>query len=325
MLKSTKPVIAVVAVRTGCGKSQTSRAVVDLLRKSGKKVVSVRHPMPYGDLEKQKVQRFATIEDLKKNDCTIEEMEEYEPHIAMGSIVYAGVDYGLILKEAEKEADVIIWDGGNNDIPFYKPDLTITVADPLRAGHEVKYYPGEINFRLADIIIINKIDSAKAEDVQEIVDNAAKLNPQAKIIKAESTVTLGNPEIIKGKRVLAIEDGPTLTHGEMKIGAGVVAAKRFGASELVDPRPFVVGKIQETFDHYPDIGILLPAIGYREAQMKDLETTINKVDCDSVIVATPIDLARFIKINKPNTRVRYELSKDAKDELRNILATKKFI
>jgi predicted GTPase len=318
MIKSKKPVIAVLAVRTGCGKSQTSRAVVKILREAGKKVVSVRHPMPYGDLEKQKVQRYAKLEDLTKHQCTIEEMEEYEPHIAMGSVIYAGVDYQAILKRAEKEAEVVVWDGGNNDTAFYKPNLTIVVVDPLRAGHEVKYYPGEVNFRLADVLVINKIDSAKPEDIQVILDNAKKINPKAKIIKAESTITVEHKEYVKGKRILAIEDGPTLTHGEMKIGAAVVAAKRLGA-KLVDPRPYVVGRIKETYRHYPEIGILLPAMGYGAQQMKDLETTINRVKCDAVVIGTPIDLGRFIKINKPHTRVKYELSNKAKAGLKRII------
>lgn len=318
MLKSKKPVIAVLAVRTGCGKSQTSRAVVKILKQAGKKVISIRHPMPYGDLEKQKVQRYAKLEDLKKHQCTIEEMEEYEPHIAMKSIIYAGVDYQAILKKAEKEADIIVWDGGNNDTSFYKPDLTIVVADPLRAGHELKYYPGEVNFRLADVIVINKIDSAKAKDIQLILDNAKDINPEAKIIKAESTITVEHPEYVKNKKVLVIEDGPTLTHGEMKIGAGVVAAKRLKA-KLVDPRPYAVGRIKETYQHYPEIGTLLPAMGYGDQQMKDLEKTINRVKCDSVVVGTPINIARFIKINKKNTRVKYKLSDKASSELKKII------
>jgi predicted GTPase len=319
MVKSTKPVIAIVAVRTGCGKSQVSRAVVEILQAAGKKVVSIRHPMPYGDLEKQKIQRFATLDDLKKHDCTIEEMEEYEPHIAMGSVIYAGVDYEAIVREAEKEADVVIWDGGNNDMSFYKPDLTIVVADPLRAGHEVQYYPGEVNFRLADVIVVNKIDSATKEQIEVVLKNAREVNPSAQVLQAESVVTVDHPEMITGKRVLVIEDGPTLTHGEMKIGAGTVAAKRNGAAELVDPRPYVVGKLQETFEHYPNIGILLPAMGYGAQQMKDLETSINKVDCDAVVIGTPIDLTRFIKIDKPHTRVQYEVSSSTKTELGKIL------
>jgi len=325
MLSSRKPVIAVLAVRTGCGKSQTARAVVEALRKAGKKVASVRHPMPYGELEKQAVQKYQTLEDLKKHHCTIEEMEEYEPHIVMGSLIFAGVDYERILKEAEKEAEVIVWDGGNNDLSFYHPDLTITVVDPLRAGHELKYYPGEVNFRTADVILINKIDSAKPGQIKTLLDNARLVNPRAKIIKSESILRVDKPEVIAGKKVLVIEDGPTLTHGGMKIGAGVVAAQRYKAAQLVDPRPFVIGKIKKTFKDYPDIGILLPAMGYGAEQMADLEQTINAVDCDSVVIATPIDLARFIKIQKPHTRVGYELSIAAKKELAAILRQKKFI
>ena len=325
MIKSKKPLIAVVAVRTGCGKSQTSRRLVEILREADKRVVSVRHPMPYGDLVAQKVQRYAELADLKKYECTIEEMEEYEPHINMGSIIYAGVDYGEILKKAEKEADVIVWDGGNNDMSFYKPDLTITVVDPFRAGHEVKYYPGEVNFRLADVIVINKMDSADPENVEIIMENVKKYNPKAKVIKAESTLTVEHPEIIKGKRVLVIEDGPTLTHGEMKIGAGTVAAERSGAAELVDPRSAAVRSIKATFEKYPGIGKLLPAMGYGDKQIKDLEETINKVDCDAVVIATPIDLSRFVKINKPMTRVKYDLSLAGKKELKAVLKNKKFI
>lgn len=317
-LKSAKPVIAVVAVRTGCGKSQTTRRVVEILREAGKRTVPVRHPMPYGDLARQRVQRFAALRDLKKHDCTIEEMEEYEPHIAMGGVVYTGVDYEAILKRAEKEADVIVWDGGNNDLPFYKPSLTITVADPHRAGHELAYYPGEVNFRTADVIIINKVDSADPKNIAVVERNAAAVNPSANIIKAESVLRVDTPELISGKRVLVIEDGPTLTHGEMRIGAGTVAAERYGARELADPRPFAVGSIRETFAKYPNTGMLLPAMGYGGQQMKDLEETINRVDCDAVVVATPIDLARFIRIEKPVTRVRYELSEEAKTRLAEI-------
>ena len=325
MIKSKKPIIAVVAVRTGCGKSQTSRRIVEILREAKKRVVSVRHPMPYGDLVAQKVQRYAKLEDLKKYECTIEEMEEYEPHINMGSIIYAGVDYGAILKQAEKESDVIIWDGGNNDMSFYKPDLTVTVVDPFRPGHEVKYYPGEVNFRLADVIVINKTDSADPKDVAIIEENIKKYNPKAKVIKAESTLTVDHPEIIKGKRVLVIEDGPTLTHGEMKIGAGTVAAERCGAAELIDPRSAAVRSIKATFEKYPNIGKLLPAMGYGNKQIKDLEETINGVDCDAVVIATPIDLSRFVKINKPCTRVNYALSEEGKKELKAVLKNRKFI
>lgn len=308
MIKSTKPIISVTAVRTGCGKSQTTRAVVRALIEAGKKVVSVRHPMPYGDLEKQKVQRFAEIADLKKHECTIEEMEEYEPHIEMGSVIYSGVDYEAILREAEKEADIIIWDGGNNDLSFYTPDLSIVVVDPLRPGHEIAYFPGEVNLRMADVVVINKMDSAYPEDIEEVLDNIRSYNPKAQIVFAASAIMVDNPEIIKGKRVLVLEDGPTLTHGEMDLGAGTVAARRFGAAELIDPRPWTVGKITDTFKKYPDIGTLLPAMGYGDEQMADLEKTIAKVECDSVVIGTPINLARFIKIDKPNTRVYYELS-----------------
>lgn len=320
MLKSSKPVVSITAVRTGCGKSQTTRAVVKILREMGKKVVSVRHPMPYGNLEEQKVQRFASIEDLHRYKCTIEEMEEYEPHIAMGSIIYAGVDYEAILREAEKEADVIVWDGGNNDMPFYKPDLSIVVVDPLRPGHEISYYPGEVNFRMANVIVVNKVDSAYPEDVEYVLENIREYNPKAKVILAASAIMVENPELIEGKRVLAIEDGPTLTHGEMSIGAAVVAARRNGAVELVDPRPYLVGSLVDTFKTYPEIGTLLPAMGYGEQQMKDLEATINNTDCEVVVVGTPINLARFIKINKPHTRVYYELAEIGKPNLKDILS-----
>ena len=325
MLKSSKPVVAVVAVRTGCGKSQTARRVVQILREAGKKVVSVRHPMPYGDLEKERMQRYKTLHDLEKYECTIEEMEEYEPHIMMGSVIYTGADYGAILKKVEKEADVVVWDGGNNDTSFYMPDVTITVADPLRAGHEISYYPGEVNFRLADAIVINKIDSAQPAAVQEIIENAEKYNDSARIIKAESVIEIEKPELVRNKRVLVVEDGPTLTHGDMKTGAGVVAAQRGGAAEIIDPRPWVIGTIKETFDRYPGIGPLLPAMGYGEAQRRDLEETINRVDCDSVVIGTPINLGRFIKIAKPSTRVRYELAESAKEELRDVLRQKQII
>ncbi len=325
MLKSRKPVVAIVAVRTGCGKSQTTRAIVEILKNAGKKVISVRHPMPYGDLKKQRIQRYASLEDLKKYNCTIEEMEEYEPHIKMGSVIYAGVDYGEILKSAEKETDVIVWDGGNNDTAFFRPDLTITVADPLRAGHEMSYYPGEVNFRLADVIVINKIDSADPKDVEKVVQNAKIVNPKAIVIKTESTVNADRPKLIKGKKVLAIEDGPTLTHGEMKVGAAVIAAKRFGAAKLVDPRPFVTGEIKKVFENYPAIGKLLPAVGYSEKQIKDLEKTINKIRCDAVLVGTPIDLGRFMEINKPSVRVTYETPFETKKQLQRILKNRGLI
>lgn len=320
MLKSTKPVVSITAVRTGCGKSQTTRAVVKALREMNKKVVSVRHPMPYGNIEEQRVQRFASIDDLHRYKCTIEEMEEYEPHIAMGSVIYAGVDYEAILREAEKEADIIVWDGGNNDMPFFKPDLSIVVVDPLRPGHEITYYPGEVNFRMADVIVVNKVDSAYPDDVEYVLDNIREYNPKARVILAASAIMVENPELIRGKRVLAIEDGPTLTHGEMSIGAAVVAARRNGASELVDPRPFLVGSLVETFEIYPEIGTLLPAMGYGEQQMKDLEATINNTDCDVVVIGTPINLARFIKINKPHTRVYYELAEIGRPNIKDILS-----
>ncbi len=310
MVESTKPVIAVGAVRTGCGKSQTSRKIIEYLMAKGLKVVAVRHPMPYGDLAAQKVQRFATIDDLAKHKCTIEEMEEYEPHVERGNVIYAGVDYEAILREAEKDpdgCDVVLWDGGNNDFPFYKPDLNITVADPHRPGHELKYYPGEVTLRLADVVVINKIDSAAPEGIQTVRENIAKINPNAIVVDGASPIKVDDPAIIKGKRVLVVEDGPTLTHGEMKIGAGTVAARKFGAAEIVDPRPFTVGKLSETFKIYPNIGTLLPAMGYGDQQTKDLETTINNTDCDSVVIGTPIDLNRVVKINKPNTRVYYDL------------------
>jgi predicted GTPase len=307
MLKSTKPVIAVGAVRTGCGKSQTSRRIIEALMTHGVKVVAVRHPMPYGDLVAQKVQRFATVEDLKKHKCTIEEMEEYEPHVIRGNVIYAGVDYEAILREAEKEADVILWDGGNNDFPFFKPDLMVTVVDPHRPGHELNYYPGEVTLRIADIVVINKMDSAGPEGIQIVRENIAKVNPNAIVVDGASPLTVDKPELIKGKRVLVVEDGPTLTHGHMKIGAGTVAAKKYGAAELVDPRPFVVGRLAETFEIYPNIGTLLPAMGYGDQQIADLEKSINNTDCDAVVIATPIDLNRIVKINKPTVKVDYEL------------------
>lgn len=325
MLKSEKPVVAVVAVRTGCGKSQTTRRVVEILREAGKKVVSIRHPMPYGNLQKQTIQCFKTIGDLKKHECTIEEMEEYEPHIAMGSVIYAGVDYEKILRSAEKKSDVIVWDGGNNDAAFYKPTLTIAVADPHRPGHEIKYYPGEVNFRLADIIVINKVDTADPKNVELIVENAKKYNPAAKIIKAKSVIKVENARAVKGKRVLVIEDGPTLTHGEMRLGAGLVAAQRSGAAGLVDPRPYLVGSLKATFATYPNIGTLLPAMGYGPQQIKDLETTINRAKCDVVIIGTPIDLRRFIKVDKPCIRVKYELAVEAKNELKKIMRDRRLI
>jgi len=310
MIPSAKPVIAICAVRTGSGKSQTSRRVVSILREKGHQVIAVRHPMPYGDLVEQTVQRFATIEDMERHDCTIEEMEEYEPHIRNGAVIYAGVDYGAILAEAEKEADVIVWDGGNNDTPFYKPDLWITIADPHRPGHELTYFPGRVNFERADLILINKVDTATAEGIATVENNAREHNPGAVVVRAASPVTVDEPEAIRGKRVLVVEDGPTLTHGEMKYGAGVVAARKWGAAEIVDPRPWVVDSIAATYAKYPDIGTLLPAMGYGREQMDDLQATINAVDCDLVLIATPIDLARIIDIRKPALRVRYELAEE---------------
>ena len=315
MIKSTKPVIAVGAVRTGCGKSQTSRKIIEALMAHGMKVVAIRHPMPYGDLVAQKVQRFATVEDLKKHNCTIEEMEEYEPHVVRGNVIYAGVDYEAILREAEKEADVILWDGGNNDFPFYKPDLMVTVVDPHRPGHELNYYPGETTLRLADIVVINKMDSSGPENIQIVRENIAKVNPNAAVVDGASPLTISDPSLIKGKRVLVVEDGPTLTHGHMKVGAGTVAAMKFGAAELVDPRPFLVGRLKETFEIYPNIGTLLPAMGYGDQQIADLEKTINNTDCDAVVIATPIDLQRIVKINKPTVKVDYELQEIGKPTL----------
>ncbi len=322
MVKSTKPLIAVGAVRTGCGKSQTSRRVIELLMEKGLKVVAIRHPMPYGDLVAQKVQRFAEVSDLAKHKCTVEEMEEYEPHVVRGNVIYAGVDYEAILRAAEKDpkgCDVVLWDGGNNDFPFYKPDLTITVVDPHRPGHELNYYPGEVTLRLADVVVINKMDSAAPEDIQTVRESIEKVAPNAIVVDGASPIKVDDPSVIKGKRVLVVEDGPTLTHGEMKIGAGVVAARKFGAAEMVDPRPFTVGKLSETFKIYPNIGTLLPAMGYGEQQLKDLETTINNTDCDSVVIGTPIDLNRIINIKKPNTRVYYDLQEIGNPNLGEVI------
>ncbi len=322
MVASTKPVIAVGAVRTGCGKSQTSRRIIEILMEKGLKVVAIRHPMPYGDLVKQKVQRFATVADLAKHECTVEEMEEYEPHVVRGNVIYAGVDYEAILRAAEKDpdgCDVILWDGGNNDFPFYKPDLNITVVDPHRPGDELSYYPGEVTLRLADVVIINKMDTADNKGIQTVRESIRKVNPNAIVVDAASPIKVDNPEIIRGKNVLVIEDGPTLTHGEMKIGAGTVAAQKFGAASMVDPRPFTVGKLSTTFEIYPNIGTLLPAMGYGEQQLKDLELTINRTECDSVVIGTPIDLNRIIKINKPNTRVYYDLQEIGYPDLKGIL------
>lgn len=320
MLKSSKPVISVCAVRTGAGKSQTTRRIATLLRNAGHTVAAIRHPMPYGDLEKQRVQRFATIADLQAHDCTIEEIEEYEPHIVNGTIVYAGVDFGDILAQAQDEADIILWDGGNNDTPFIQPDLHIVVADPLRVGHELSYHPSETNLRLADVVIINKVDAAEANAIATLRQNIRRRNARATIIEAASPILVDHPDRITGKRVLVVEDGPTLTHGEMRFGAGVLAADRFRASEIVDPRPWTVGTIAETFRRYPNIGTLLPAMGYGEQQVQDLETTINAVPCDTVIIGTPIDLTRLITINKPTVRVRYELQEVGKPDLGDVLA-----
>jgi predicted GTPase len=319
MLKSTKPVISVCAVRTGSGKSQTTRRIAAILREHGLKVAAIRHPMPYGNLEQQRVQRFGSIADLKKHKCTIEEIEEYEPHIVGGTIIYAGVDYGDILAQAQAEADVILWDGGNNDTPFYKPDLHIVVADPLRVGNELLYHPSETNLRIADVVIINKVDTADMNAINRLRQNIRRVNGRAVIIEAASPILVDHAEHITGKRVLVVEDGPTLTHGEMKFGAGVVAACKFGASEIVDPRPWTVGTITATFKKYPDIGTLLPAMGYGARQVKDLETTINRVPCDAVVIGTPIDLSRLITIKKPTVRVRYELQEIGMPDLFDVL------
>ncbi len=322
MCESSKPVVAVCAVRTGCGKSQTTRHVCDVLQAMGKKVVAVRHPMPYGDLNKQRVQRFETYEDLDRYECTIEEREEYEPHIDRGVVVYAGVDYEAILREAEKEADVIVWDGGNNDMPFYKPDLWITVADPHRPGHEITYYPGETNARAADVIVINKVDTADYENVRLVRENIAAINPDAIFVEAASPLFVDHPEQIRGKHVLVIEDGPTLTHGGMAYGAGYVAAQRFGAAEIIDPRPYAVASITATYEKYPDTGPILPAMGYGHEQMRDLEVTINNTPCDLVVIGTPIDLTRILKIQHPMERVRYELQVIGTPTLEEIIKTR---
>jgi predicted GTPase len=321
MLKAAVPVVAICAVRTGSGKSQTSRRVAEILRNRGKRVVAVRHPMPYGDLVAQKVQRFASLQDLIKYECTIEEMEEYEPHVSSGGVIYAGVDYEAILREAEKEADVLLWDGGNNDTPFYEPDIHIVVADPLRPGHELGYHPGETNIRMAHVVIINKEVEASLQDIQRVRANIRAVNPKAQLIDAASPIRVEQPELITGRRVLVIEDGPTLTHGEMKFGAGIMAAQAFGAAEIVDPRPFLKGTLVQTFHKYPDIGTLLPAMGYGERQMADLQETINACACDAVIIGTPIDLRRIITINKPSTRVFYDLQEIGRPNLEDALAS----
>ncbi len=320
MVKAKVPVVSVCAVRTGAGKSQTTRKVAAILRAKGRRVVAIRHPMPYGDLVKQKVQRFAALSDLDRHECTIEEREEYEPHIAAGGVIYAGVDYGAILAEAEKEADVVLWDGGNNDLPFYRPDLEIVVADPHRPGHERTYHPGEANLRRAHVVVINKIDSAAPEGIEAVRRSVRELNPGAIVVDAASPLTVEDASSIRGRRVLAVEDGPTLTHGEMKYGAGVLAAIRHGAAEIVDPRPYTVGTLAATFEKYPGIGTLLPAMGYGEQQVKDLEATITRTPCDIVLVATPIDLRRVVRIDKPALRVGYELQEIGKPDLADVLA-----
>jgi predicted GTPase len=323
MLRSSKPVIAVCAVRTGSGKSQTSRKVIELLKNRGLRAIAVRHPMPYGELSKQRVQRLAQLSDLKKHNCTIEEIEEYELHLVRGTVVYAGADYLAILKAAEKDpagCDAIVWDGGNNDFPFFQPDLMITVADPHRVGHEVSYYAGEINLRMADVVVINKIDSAAPENVRKVRETIATVNPTATLVNAASVIQIDNRNLIKGKRVLVIEDGPTLTHGGMAYGAGTIAARQGGAAEIVDPRPYAVESIAEAFKNYSSIGPILPAIGYSARQLQHLETTINRVDCDAVVVATPIDLSRIINIKKPYTRVSYELQEVGTPDLDDILS-----
>ena len=321
-IESTKPVVSVTAVRTGSGKSQTTRRVSLILRDMGYQVAAIRHPMPYGDLAKQKVQRFADYSDLDKQDCTIEEREEYEPHLDNGVIVYAGVDYEAILRQAEQEVDIVLWDGGNNDFSFYKEDLSIVVVDPHRPGHETSYYPGETNTNHADVFVINKVDTADPENVIKVRENIHRLNPDALVIEGASPLFVEDPEAIRGKRVLVVEDGPTLTHGEMKYGAAYVAARRFGAKEIVDPRPFAVRTIKETYEKYPDTGTILPAMGYGAEQMKDLEETINNADVDLVVSGTPIDLNRVIKVNKPLQRVRYELQEIGQPTLEEILKTK---
>jgi len=319
---STKPVISVGAVRTGCGKSQTSRRIIELLMEKGLKVVAIRHPMPYGDIAAQKVQRFAELSDLKKHNCTVEEMEEYEPHVVRGNVIYAGVDYEAIVRAAEKDpngCDIILWDGGNNDFSFYKSDLHVTVVDPHRPGHELTYYPGNVTLRLANVVIINKMDSADAEGIEIVRRNIASENPDAIVIDAASALDIDDPSVVKGKKVLVVEDGPTLTHGGMKIGAGVVAAQKFGATGLVDPRPYTVGRLSETFEIYPNIGTVLPAMGYGEQQLRDMETTINNTECEAVVIGTPIDLGRIIKIDKPHTRVYYSLQEIGQPDLTGVL------
>jgi predicted GTPase len=321
MIPAKVPVVSICAIRTGCGKSQTTRKVCAVLKEAGKKVVAIRHPMPYGDLAKQKVQRFADYADLDREECTIEEREEYEPHIARGTIVYAGVDYGAILERAQKEADVIVWDGGNNDLPFYRPTVEIVVVDPHRPGHELTYHPGETNLRRAQVVLINKVSTAKPEDVQVVRDNVKRVNPQATIVEADSPIGVEDAAAIRGKRVLAIEDGPTLTHGGMTYGAAVLAARQHGAASLVDPRSAAVGTIKKAFEQYPGIGTLLPALGYGGQQVKDLQATIDRVDCDLILIGTPIDLRRLIKFKVPAQRVTYELEERGKPSLRDVLGS----
>ncbi|RLG39881.1 MAG: GTPase [Thermoproteota archaeon] len=320
MLESKKPVIAVTAARTGSGKSQTSRRVARILRDKGLKVVVVRHPMPYGDLRKQVVQRFESLEDLERNKCTIEEREDYEPHLKMGNIVYAGVDYEKILREAEKEADVILWDGGNNDFPFYKPDLLITVVDPLRAGHELTYWPGSVNVRMADVIVINKVDSASRDQIEKVRRNVVSVNKDAVIVEAASPLIVDRPDLIKNKRVVVLEDGPTITHGEMPTGVGYIAARKFGASEIVDPRPWLKGSLKETYENYKHIGPVLAAVGYSEAQIRELEEVLNSIPADSVILGTPTDLSRYLNLNKPVVHVKYELQEIGSPNLEEIIS-----
>jgi predicted GTPase len=322
MLKAKIPVVSICAVRTGCGKSQTTRKVSEILKKKGYKIAVIRHPMPYGDLREQIWQRYETYADLDRYNCTIEEREEYEPHLVRGNILYAGVDYQEILKRAEKEADIILWDGGNNDLPFYQPDLHIVVTDPHRAGDEMTYYPGEANLRMADVVVINKIDTADLDKINLLRENIHLLAPEAILIEAASPLTVDHSEFIRGKRVLVVEDGPTLTHGGMKYGAGVMAAQKFGAKEIIDPRPYAVGSIADTYVKYPDIGILLPAMGYGKKQMQELEDTINAIDCDLVIIGTPIDLSRIIKMNKKSIRVKYELQEIGRPDLEEVLSQK---
>ena len=319
MIKSKVPIIAICAVRTGCGKSQTTRRVIEILKAKGKKVVAIRHPMPYGDLAKQAVQRFATYEDLDKHECTIEEREEYEPHIDKGIVVYAGVDYGAILAEAEKEADIIIWDGGNNDTSFYKPDLYITIVDPHRPGHELAYFPGEANLRMADVILVNKMTTADPDKVDIVLENVKFANPDAIVVKAASPVSIDDVDAIRGKKVLVVEDGPTLTHGEMTYGAGMVAAKQFGAGETVDPTPYVVGEIKDTFEKFTHIKGFLPAMGYSDQQIADLKTSIDATPCDIVLAGTPIDLNRVLTVNKPIVRVYYKLQELSKPDMEDVL------